>query len=131
MFAWFFCFHYENEDEALETHIPRHRDPKTKKPRHRDSKTKKPRHRDSGTKAPRHRETETIKPRHRDSKTKKPRHRVSVEFWLLCPLILNSRYLPGFSKPGARQKKKKKNHKSQYGLIRLVLSQNFHQSSPS
>ena len=57
----------ENENEAVEAHIPRHRDSKTKKPRHRDSKTKKP--------------------RHRDSKTKKPRHRVPVEFWPLCPLI--------------------------------------------
>ena len=40
MFAWFFCFHYENENEAVETHNPRHRDPKTKKRRHQDSKTK-------------------------------------------------------------------------------------------
>ena len=52
----------ENENEAVEAHIPRHRDSKTKKPRHRDSKAEKP--------------------RHRDSKTKKPRHRVSAEFWL-------------------------------------------------
>ena len=36
----FFCFHYENENDAVETHIPRHRNPKTKKPRHLDSKTK-------------------------------------------------------------------------------------------
>ena len=50
----------ENENEAVEAHIPRHRDSKTKKPRHRDSKAEKP--------------------RHRDSKTKKPRHRVSAEF---------------------------------------------------
>ena len=49
----------ENKNEAVEAHIPRHRDSKTKKPRHRDSKTKKPRHR----------EMETINPRHRDSKT--------------------------------------------------------------
>ena len=56
------------KNEAVETHIPRHRDSKTKKPRHRDSKTKKPRHRDSKTKKPRHRETETTKPRPRDSK---------------------------------------------------------------
>ena len=70
----------ENENEAVEAHVPQHRDSKTKKPRHRDSKTKKPRHR----------ETETINPRHRDSKTfflrtkshdienskaEKPRHR--------------------------------------------------------
>ena len=64
----FFCFHDDNENEAVEAHIPRHRDSKTKKPRHRDSKTKKPRHQDSKTKKPRHRETETINPRHRDSK---------------------------------------------------------------
>ena len=67
----------ENKNEAVEAHIPRHRDSKTKKPRHRDSKTKKPRHRDSKTK----------KPRHRDSKAKKPPHRVPVEFWPLFPLI--------------------------------------------
>ena len=30
----------ENENEAVETYIPQHRDVKTKKPRHRDSKTK-------------------------------------------------------------------------------------------
>ena len=48
----------ENENEAVEAHIPRHRDSKTKKPRHRDSKAKKPRHQ----------ETETINPWHRDSK---------------------------------------------------------------
>ena len=40
----FFYFHDENE--AVKTHTPRHRDSKTKKPRHRDSKTKKPRHRE-------------------------------------------------------------------------------------
>ena len=34
----------------METHIARHRNPKTKKPQHRDSKSKKPRHRDSGIK---------------------------------------------------------------------------------
>ena len=50
-----FC---QNENGAVETHIPRHRDSKTKKSRHPDSKTKKPRHR----------ETETTKPRPRDSK---------------------------------------------------------------
>ena len=76
-YTWFFCFHDDNESEAVEAHIPRHRDSKTKKPRHRDSKTKKPRHRDSKTK----------KPRHRDSKAKKPRHQVPVEFWPLFPLI--------------------------------------------
>ena len=43
----------ENDSETVETHIPRHRDSKTKNPRHRDSKTKKPRLRDSGTKTPR------------------------------------------------------------------------------
>ena len=58
----------ENENEAVEAHIPRHRDSKTRKPRHRGSKTKKPRHRGSKTKKPRQRESETNKPRHRDSK---------------------------------------------------------------
>ena len=87
----------ENENEAVEAHIPRHRDSKTKKPQHRDSKTKNARDWDSKTKKPRHRETETSKPRHRDSKTKKPRHRdskakkpqhrIHVKFWPLCPLI--------------------------------------------
>ena len=57
----------QNENEASEAHIPRHRDSKTKKPWHRDSKAEKP--------------------GHRDSKTKKSRHRVSAEFWPLCPLI--------------------------------------------
>ena len=37
----------KNENEAVEAHIPRHRDSKTKTPRHRDSKAEKPRHRDS------------------------------------------------------------------------------------
>ena len=81
----------ENENEAVEAHIPRHRDSKTKKPRHRDSKAKKPRHRETETINPRHRNSKTKKPRHRDSKTKKPRHRVPVEFWPLCPLISNQR----------------------------------------
>ena len=58
----------ENENEAVEAHIPRHWDSKTKKPRHRDSKATKPQHRDLGTKTPRHRETETNESRHRDSK---------------------------------------------------------------
>ena len=31
----------ENENEAVEAHIPRHRGSKTKKPRHRDSKVRK------------------------------------------------------------------------------------------
>ena len=35
----------ENENEAVEAHIPRHRDSKAEKPRHCDPKTKKPRHR--------------------------------------------------------------------------------------
>ena len=39
----------ENENEAVEAHIPRHRDPKTKKPRHRETETINPRHRDSKT----------------------------------------------------------------------------------
>ena len=45
----FFVFNIKTKTRPWR-HIPRHRDPKTKKPRHRDSKTKKPRHRDSGTK---------------------------------------------------------------------------------
>ena len=49
----------KNENEAVEAHIPRHWDSKTKKPGHRDSKAKKRQHR----------ETETISPQHRDSKT--------------------------------------------------------------
>ena len=49
----------ENKNEAVEAHIPRHRESKTKKPRHRDSKAKKLRHR----------EAETINQQHRDSKT--------------------------------------------------------------
>ena len=49
----------ENENEAVEAHIPRYQDSKIKKPRQRDSKAKKPRHQ----------ATETIHPRHRDSKT--------------------------------------------------------------
>ena len=40
----------ESENEAVEGHISRHR----------DSKTKKPRHQDSGTEAPRDRETKQI-----------------------------------------------------------------------
>ena len=49
LIMWYNRFN-ENENEAVEAHIPRHRDSKTKKPRHRDSKTKKPQHRDSKTK---------------------------------------------------------------------------------
>ena len=48
----------ESENEAMDAHIPRHRDSKTKKPRHQDSKATKPRRR----------ETETINPRNRDFK---------------------------------------------------------------
>ena len=111
-FACLFLFSQLKKNEAVETHIPRHRDSKTKKLRDQDSKTKKPRYRESETKTPRHPETEAIKrwyrdpktffsedkkPRHRyskaeksrhqDSKTKKPWHRVSLEFWPLRPLI--------------------------------------------
>ena len=32
----------ENENEAVEAHIPRHRDSKTKKPRHRETETVNP-----------------------------------------------------------------------------------------
>ena len=65
---WAFLLSNWNKNEVVETHIPRHWDPKTKKPRHWDSKTKKPRHRDSGTKTQQHREMETIKPQHCDPK---------------------------------------------------------------
>ena len=59
----------ENKSEAVEAHISRHWDLRTKKPGHQDSKTKKARHCDSRTKTPPHRETaETTKPWHRDSK---------------------------------------------------------------
>ena len=81
-YAWFFCFHDDNESEAVEAHIPRHRDSKTKKPRHRDSKTKKTRHRDSKTKKPQHWDSKTIKPRHRETKANKPLHRDSEAFFL-------------------------------------------------
>ena len=74
-YAWFFCFHDDNENEAVEAHIPWHRDSKTKKLWHRDSKTKKPRLRDSKTKKRQHQDSKTKKPRHRDSGTKTPRHR--------------------------------------------------------
>ena len=39
----------ENEKEAVEAHIPRHPDSKTKKPRHWEMETINPRHRDSKT----------------------------------------------------------------------------------
>ena len=59
----------ENKNEAVETHVPRHRNSKKKKSRHRGSKAKKLRHWDSGTtKTPQHRETESTKPRHHDCK---------------------------------------------------------------
>ena len=50
----------ENENEAVEAHMPRHRDPKTKISRYRDSRSKKPRHQYSETEAPRLREKGTI-----------------------------------------------------------------------
>ena len=53
-YAWIFGFHDDNENEAVEAHIPRHR----------ESKTKKPRHQDLDTKTPQHQETETNKPQH-------------------------------------------------------------------
>ena len=59
----------ENKNEAVETHVPRHRNSKKKKSRDRGSKAKKLRHWDSGTtKTPQHRETESTKPRHHDCK---------------------------------------------------------------
>ena len=39
----------ENENEAVEAHIPQHQDSKTKKPRHREMETVNPQHRDSKT----------------------------------------------------------------------------------
>ena len=39
----------ENKNEAVEAHIPQHRDSKTKKPRHRETETFNPQHRDSKT----------------------------------------------------------------------------------
>ena len=77
----FFCFHDDNENEAVETHIPRHRDSKTKKPRHRDSKTKKPQHWDFTTKKPRHRDSAIKTPRHGQTETNKPQHRDSKTFF--------------------------------------------------
>ena len=74
-YAQFFCFHDDNENEAVEAHIQWHRDStKTKKTQHQDSKTKKPGQRDSKTKKSRHRDSKTKKPSYRDFKTKKPRH---------------------------------------------------------
>ena len=69
----------ESEKEAVEVHISRHRDSKTKKPRHQDSGTEAPRDRETKTNKPRHSDpkaffSEGKKPRHVDSKTKKPRH---------------------------------------------------------
>ena len=40
----FFCFHNQKENKAVETHIPRHRDPKTKTLWYRETETIKPRH---------------------------------------------------------------------------------------
>ena len=42
----------ENENEAVEAHIPRHQDSMTKKSRHQDSRTKNWQHQDSGTQTP-------------------------------------------------------------------------------
>ena len=40
----FFSFHDDNENEAVEAHIPRYQDSITKNPQHRDPKTKNPQH---------------------------------------------------------------------------------------
>ena len=80
-YAWFFCFHEDNENEAAEAHIPPHRNSKTKKPWHRDSKTKKPQHRDSKTKTPRHRDLGSKTPRHWEMEKNKPPHRDSKAFF--------------------------------------------------
>ena len=71
----------ENENEAVEAHIPQHRDSKTKKPWHQDSKTEKPRHRDSKTKKPQHQDSNTKKPWHQETETNKPWHRDSKAFF--------------------------------------------------
>ena len=71
----------EKENEAVEAHIPRHRNSKTKKPRHRETETIIPRHRGSKTKKPRHRDSKIKKPRHRETETNKPQHRDSKAFF--------------------------------------------------
>ena len=64
----------ENENEAVEAHIPRHRDSKTKKPQHRETETNKPRHRDSKAFFQRTKSHDIEIPR------PKSQHRVPVEF---------------------------------------------------
>ena len=100
-----------SENEAVEGHIPRHWDSKTKKSWHQDSTSKKLPNRDPGTKTPPRQETgsrfqgifsEDKKPQHWDSKTEKPWHRdskkpwhwVSAEFWPLFLLIVGGRQMP-------------------------------------
>ena len=76
----------ENENEAVEAHIPRHRDSKTKKPRHRETETINPRHRDSKTFFQRTKSHDVEIPRLKNHDTtsrfqdQKPRHRDPVEF---------------------------------------------------
>ena len=59
----------ENNNKAVEAHIPRHQDSKTKNQWNRDSKAKKARHWQLGNKTSWHQEKEVTKPRHHDSKT--------------------------------------------------------------
>ena len=82
-YPWFFCFLDDNENDAVEAHIPRHRDSKTKKPRHRYSKTKKPQHRDSKTK----------KLRHRDSGTK--HHYIEKRRQISHDIVIPTRFFRG------------------------------------
>ena len=58
----------ENENKAMETHIPQHHDSKSKKPQHQDPKTKNLQYRVSETKTQQHSQMETTKTQHCDSK---------------------------------------------------------------
>ena len=107
----------KNENDAVEVHLPRHWDFKTKKPQHQDPRTKKLWHWDFKAffqETKNHNIglgisvlwffilgismwwffslgiSKTEIQRHQDSKTKKPRYRVSAEFRSLCPLIICS-----------------------------------------
>ena len=115
-FAWFFYFHDENENKAVEA---QHRDSRPKSHDIEIPRPKKPWHRFSGTKTPRHWETEVTKPRHRDSKAffqKTKSHKTSrfqdwkttsrfqeqkvttssfYKFWPLCLLIKFKQKHPG------------------------------------
>ena len=111
-YAWFFCFHDDNENEAVEAHIhdieiprPKNHDIEIPRPKNHDIEIRGLKHHDIEKwrqishdivilrcffrdKKPRHRDPKTKKPQYWDSKTKKPRHRVPVKFWPSCPLNL-------------------------------------------